>query len=89
MIDAIVVWDMADDPDGNVQYIAEHGIAMEEVEEVLLDETNPVGESRSSGRPITFGWTSTGRQIAVVWEQALDDPLMIRPVTAYEIERLR
>ena len=26
MIDAIVAWDMEDDPDGNVQHIAEHGI---------------------------------------------------------------
>ncbi len=70
MIDAIVAWDMEDDPQGNVRHVAEHGIMMEEVEEVLLDENNPVGESRSSGRPITFGETSTGKRIAVVWEQA-------------------
>lgn len=55
VIDAIVAWDMEDDPQGNVQHIAQHGITMEEVEEVLLDEKNPVGESRSSGRPITIG----------------------------------
>ena len=58
---------------------------MEEVEEVLLNENNPVAESRSSGRPITTGETSTGKRIAVIWEQALDNPLVIRPVTAYEI----
>ena len=52
---------------------------------MLLDENNPVGESRSSGRPITTGDTSTGKRIAVIWEQALDNPLVIRPVTAYEI----
>jgi hypothetical protein len=86
MIDAIVAWDMDDDPDGNVQHIALNGITVEEVEEVLLNENNPVGESRSSGRPITFGKTVTGRRIAVVWEQALDNPLVIRPVTAYEID---
>jgi hypothetical protein len=86
MIDAIVAWDMDDDPDGNVQHIALNGITVEEVEEVLLNENNPVGESRSSGRPITFGKTATGRRIAVVWEQALDNPLVIRPVTAYEID---
>jgi uncharacterized DUF497 family protein len=85
MIDAIVAWDMEDDPRGNVKHIAEHGISMEEVEEVLLNENNPVGESRSSGRPITIGETSTGRRIAVVWEEALDNPLIIRPITAYEI----
>lgn len=86
MIDAIIAWDMDDDPDGNVQHIAQHGITLEEVEEVLLNEDNAVGESRSSGRPITFGETSTGKRIAVVWEQALDNPLVIRPVTAYELD---
>jgi hypothetical protein len=85
MIDALVAWDMEDDPKGNVQHIAAKGITMEEVEEVLLNEKNPVGESRSSGRPITFGETSTGKRIAVVWEQALDNPLVIRPVTAFEV----
>jgi hypothetical protein len=86
MIDALVAWDMEDDPDGNVQHIAVNGITMAEVEEVLLNEDNPVGESRSSGRPITLGDTSTGKRIAVIWEQALDNPLVIRPVTAYEVE---
>jgi uncharacterized DUF497 family protein len=86
MIDAIIAWDMEDDPQGNVRHVAEHGITMEEVEAVLLNEKNPVGESRSSGRPITFGETSTGKRIAVVWEQASDNPLIIRPVTAYEVD---
>lgn len=86
MIDAIVAWDLEDDPDGNVQHMAEHGLTMQEVEEVLLNESNPVAESRSSGRPITFGETSTGKRIAVIWEQTLDNPLVIRPVTAYEID---
>jgi hypothetical protein len=86
MIDALVAWDAEDDPLGNVQHVAQHGITMEEVEEVLLNEKNPVGESDSSGRPITFGDTSTGKRLAVIWEQALDNPLVIRPVTAYEIE---
>ena len=52
MIDAIIAWDMEDDPKGNVQHIAANGITMEEVEEVVLNENNPVGESRSSGRPM-------------------------------------
>src|SRR5437763_5479158 len=86
MIDAIVAWDMEDDPNGNVQHITQNGVTMEEVEEVLLNERNPVGESRSSGRPITFGDTTTGKRIAVIWEQSLADPLVIRPVTAFEIE---
>jgi hypothetical protein len=51
MIDAIVAWDMEDDPHGNVQHVADNGVTIDEVEEVLLNENNPVGESRSSGRP--------------------------------------
>jgi uncharacterized DUF497 family protein len=85
VIDAIIAWDMEDDLQGNVIHIADHGITMEEVEEVLLNEHNSVGENRSSGRPITTGETSTGRRIVVIWEQTLDNPLVIRPVTAYEI----
>ena len=79
-----VIWDLDDDPDGNVQHIAEHGVVKEEVEEVL--ET-PAGieASRSSGRPIAFGETSTGRLIAVVYEEIDED--IAYPVTAYEVEQ--
>ncbi len=77
------IWDMEDDPAGNVQHVAEHGITREEVEEVLL---NPDGieSSRSSGRPIAFGRTSTGRVIAVVYEEI--DEVTVYPVTAFEVE---
>lgn len=77
------VWDLDDDPEGNVQHIAEHGISKDEVEEVL---ENPQGveTSRSSGRPIAFGETSTGRIIAVVYEEIDEDT--VYPVTAYEVE---
>jgi uncharacterized DUF497 family protein len=84
MDDAIVVWDLEDDPDGNVRHIGENDLTMDEVEEVLLEPDNDVAVSRSSGRPITFGWTSTGRHIAVIWETVNDDPRMIRVRTAYE-----
>ena len=78
-----VIWDLDDDPEGNVQHIAEHDIVKEEVEEVL---DNPAGieTSRSSGRPIAFGETSTGRLIAVVYEEIDEDT--VYPVTAYEVE---
>jgi len=36
-----ILWDDPDDPDGNVQHVAEHGLTIEDVEEVL---TNPAGE---------------------------------------------
>ena len=31
-----VIWDDEDQPDGNVQHIAEHGLTIEDVEQVLL-----------------------------------------------------
>ena len=58
-----VVWDLEDDPDGNVEHIAEHGVSPEEVEEVLNDPTSQTGRSGSSGRPITFGYTADGRPL--------------------------
>lgn len=42
--------------------------------------------SDSSGFPIAFGMTATGRFIAVVFQILnLADPFVIRPVTAYEV----
>jgi uncharacterized DUF497 family protein len=84
-----ILWDLDDDPDGNVQHIAEHGITMDDVEEVLSDPDASVTFSRSSGRSISFGETSDGRYLAVVWETALEDPLTIYPVTAYPTPRPR
>jgi hypothetical protein len=85
VINATIIWDLHDDPHGNVQHIAEHGVTVEEVEEVLLDSRSRVGRSRTSGRPQSFGWTSTGKFITVIWEETSDDPRMIYPVTAYEV----
>ena len=78
-----ILWDLDDDPDGNVQHVVEHGISKAEVEEVL-DNPADVEHSRSSDRPIAFGETSDGRLIAVVFEE-IDDQTA-RPVTAYEID---
>jgi uncharacterized DUF497 family protein len=89
MDDVSVLWDLEDDPDGNVQHIAENDLSVEEVEEVLLDPDNEVQVSRTTGRPITFGWTSTGRYIAVVWETVIDDPRTVRVRTAYEVSPKR
>ena len=84
MDDVIVIWDLPDDPDGNVQHIAEHGISVDEVEDVLRDRDSTDTISKSSGQPITFGYTSAGRYLAVVWEHVDDDPLTIYPITAYD-----
>jgi hypothetical protein len=80
-----VWWDLDDDPDGNVQHVAEHDVTKEEVEEVLGDPHNQTDQSHSSGRPATFGWTSTGKHLIVVWEEVDSDPLTAYPVTAYEV----
>jgi uncharacterized DUF497 family protein len=80
-----ILWDLDDDPDGNVQHIAEHGLSVEEVEEVLY-AADEVFASQSSGRPITFGATSTGKHIAVVFDIVEENPLAVYPVTAYETE---
>lgn len=78
-----VVWDLEDDQEGNVQHIAEHGVAPGEV---LNDPDSETARSPSSDRPVTFGYTAAGRPIVVVWEMVQQDPLMVYPITAYEPE---
>jgi uncharacterized DUF497 family protein len=80
-----ILWDLDDDLNGNVKHISEHGITIEEVEEILY-ETEEIIASHSSGRPITFGETSTGKYIVVVFEVVEINPLAVYPVTAYETE---
>ncbi len=78
-----VIWD--DEPGGNVEHVAEHGLTPEEVDEVLLDDSIRVGVSKSTGRPCKFGYTSSGVYIIVVWEEVADDPRTIYPFTAYKV----
>jgi uncharacterized DUF497 family protein len=80
-----IIWDLDDDPDGNVQHIAEHGLSVDEVEDVLYAAEEVIA-SQTSGRPITFGETSTGRYIAVVFEVIDENPLTVYPITAYETQ---
>lgn len=84
-MDAIIVWDLEDDVDGNVQHLREHDVTIDEAEEVLLNPQSSRVPSRSSGRPTAFGWTSTGRHLAVVYEVVDENPLMLRPITAYDV----
>jgi hypothetical protein len=79
-----LIWDLEDDPEGNVQHIAEHGITQTEVEEVVGTRHKQAVASRSSGLPTTFGWTSTGKHLCVIFEYVDDDPPAIRPITAFE-----
>ncbi len=85
VIDAEILWDLEDDPDGNVQHIAEHDLTVAEVEAVLRDPRSRSGRSRRSGRPQVFGETPTGRYITVIFEEIPGDPRMIYPITAYDV----
>lgn len=78
-----VIWD--DEPGGNVEHVAQNGLETDEVDSVLLDPTIPTHPSRSTGRPCKFGWTDSGKFIIVIWDEVLDDPLTIYPVTACEV----
>ena len=89
MLHAHVVWDLLDEALGNVRHIAQHGIAPEEVEEVLFGSDSETVTSKSSGERLTFGYTSTGRYLGVVWEHVMDDPLTMRPITAFEAPQPR
>jgi|SRR4051812_38718402 len=80
-----ILWDDADDPKGNTAHVAENGLTPEEVDEIILDDSLPAAFSHSTGRPCKFGWTSTGVHIVVIWEEILDDPRMLYPITAYEV----
>ncbi len=76
-----IIWN--EEPEGNVEHMAEHGLTPEDVEEVLF---HPLDRdiSRSSGLPIVFGFTPDGRYILVVYEQI--DEITVYPVTAYDVE---
>ena len=76
------IWN--DEPGGNVEHIAEHGISRDDVETVVCDPLE-TGTSRSSGRPIATGHTPDGRLIVVVFEEI--DECTIYPVTALKVEQ--
>ena len=82
-----IEWDGEDDPRGNTQHIGDSGLTIDEVENVIYDPGSRAVQSRSSGRPALIGHTSTGKTIIVIYECHNDaDIIVIRPVSAYEIE---
>lgn len=74
------VWDLDDDPRGNVQHVAQHGLTIDDVESAVAGATEVI-ESRSTGLPMLFGPAVDGQEIAVVFERI--DDVLIYPVTAY------
>jgi hypothetical protein len=80
------IWDLEDDPEENYWHICVegHGVTQEEVEEVLAGSYATIYRSRSSGQPMAFGWTASGKYLTVVFERVSDDPVTVYPITAYE-----
>jgi hypothetical protein len=79
-----IIWDLDDDPDGNVQHCSGHGVTKEEVEEVFQYATD-ADISHSSGRPVIFGDTAAGRHLMIVYEEI--DADTVYPITAYDVPR--
>jgi uncharacterized DUF497 family protein len=83
--DATVVWDDAADPLGNRQKIAAHILSEDEVESVLLDDDAVIVPNRSFPEHcLVFGYTYTGRFIAVAFEIVDEQEPVVRPITAFE-----
>jgi uncharacterized DUF497 family protein len=80
------IWDLEDDSEGNYWHICVegHGVTQEEVEEVVCDRYAYAVASQSSGRPMVFGFTSTGKHLAVVFVIVDETVPSVYPVTAYE-----
>ena len=68
---------------GNVDHIAENGLSIGDIEYVVMNPER-YGRSRSSGRPVLFGYTEVGEYVCVVYEEIGD--VAIYPVTAYILE---
>lgn len=79
-----VLWDLEDDVRGNAWHIAPI-VDLVEVDEILFSMTSWEA-SRTSGNSITFGVTSSGVCIAVVFN-LIDKSLgIVRPITAFEVD---
>ena len=72
------VWD-----DENEAHLDEHGVSIEEFAEVVCNPDR-VEASRTSGQPVAFGYTSTGKYLACVFELLDDDT--VYAITADEPE---
>lgn len=73
----------SDEPDGNVEHLAQHGLTMDDFEHVF-DHAESEGFSHTTGRPVRFGTTIDGRYICIVFEW-LEKDMTVLPITAYEV----
>jgi hypothetical protein len=83
----LIIWD-----EENEAHINGPGeVTVEDVEEVIYasrrSHDDPDDLSDSSGLPLIYGNTSTGKHIVVIFEDLSDDELIIiRPKTAYPVK---
>ena len=75
------IWD--DEPGGNGDKCAQHGLTQDDVEYVFGRPTKKA-TSRSSGRPLWEGRLPDGRRVVVIFEWI--DDITVYPVTAFEPE---
>jgi hypothetical protein len=77
-----IIWDLDDDPDGNVQHILQrHGITQEQFE-LIVASAKRLERSRISGNMTLTGRLPDGRLIRVIFQ--LVDQDTIYPITAFE-----
>lgn len=77
-----LLWDDPDDPNGNVEHLAEHDLTIDDVERVLADPASE-GTSRSTGLPVAWGYVPDGRYVIVVYDRLAEE--LARVITAYEV----
>ncbi len=78
-----ILWDLPNDPDGNVLHIAEHGLIPADIEFVFNNPLKKIN-SRSTGAPIISGRLPSGELVVVIYQEI--DGLSVYPITAYAIE---
>jgi hypothetical protein len=76
------LWDLDDDPDGNVQHIAEHGLSPADAMHAF-ETAFDFDVSRSSGHPLLHGFACDDfTEITVIYERIDDDHVYV--ITAFE-----
>jgi hypothetical protein len=83
-VEYTIIWDLDDDPRGNVQHILEHGITVADYEHALTHAIEFYCKSTYPGQEIAVGPDLAGRMIDAAYE--VIDATTIYPTTAYYVE---
>ncbi len=79
-----VIWDLDDDPNGNVQHIPINEYLTKDDVQHAVDNATWYGNSRTSERQRLIGPAENGLPLVLIYEQVDEDTMY--PVTAYYIE---